>query len=197
MDDLSVSVDAWDLDRLAQPLTEPCGDRRPVRARQLVVDRCDVRHARVLIARWHSRLPDTQASPWMAAYRLAYDGLTYGVALWNSPSARTLPAGILELRRMAVAPDAPHCSASRFLNEMCRRVAAEFPNVDRVISYQDRAVHTGTIYRAAGWAVEHVSEPRERDRSAPRVGTRRLYRANLNGLDPDVAGKVRWGRQVR
>lgn len=99
----------------------------PRRARDLHVDRCDVLHARRLIHDWHSRLPNTQPAPWMAAYRAAHDGVTYAVALWNSPSARTLPSGWIELRRMAVAPDAPHCTASRFLNEMLRCIEREFP----------------------------------------------------------------------
>lgn len=157
-----------------------------------MVDRCDVRHARVLIARWHSRLPETQAGPWMAAYRLAFDGVTYAVALWNSPSARTLAGECIELRRMAVASDAPHCAASRFLSEMCKRVRVEFPDRERAISYQDTAAHTGTIYRAAGWTAAYTSKPRQRDRSGTRAGTRRMYRWNLNGVEPDAAAKVRW-----
>jgi hypothetical protein len=181
-----------DLDRLAQPLTEPSTGEVPVRARQLQIDRCDVRHARVLIARWHSRLPDTQVGPWMAAYRAAYDGVTYAVALWNSPSARTLAGDCIELRRMAVSDDAPHCTASRFLNEMVKRLRVEFPDYERAISYQDLAVHTGTIYKAAGWTLAYVSRPRQRDRTGQRAGTRRMYRWNLNGDDPDGAGKARW-----
>jgi hypothetical protein len=189
---------AVDLDRLACPLLEvPDWDNNPpTRARQLVVDRCDVRHARVLIARWHSRLPDTQQGPWMAAYRAAHRGVTYAVALWNTPSARTLPSGLLELRRMAVADDAPHCTASRFLAEMAKRIRVEFPHIHKLISYQDMTVHTGTIYRAAGWMCEYVSQPRVRDRTGQRAGTRRMYRWNLNGHDPDAASKARWAWEL-
>jgi hypothetical protein len=185
-----------DLDRMARPLFEPWSDEVPARARQLVVDRCDVRHARVLIARWHSRLPETQAGPWMAAYRAAYQGVTYGVALWNTPSARTLPPDWIELRRMAVAPDAPHCAASRFLAEMVKRLRTEFPDRVRAISYQDLAVHTGTIYRAAGWELAYVSQPRVRDRSHHRPNTRRAYRWNINGDEPDAVGKARWEKAL-
>lgn len=186
-----------DLDRLASPLLETTTGAVPRRARQLLVDRCDVRHARVLIARWHSRLPDTQAGPWMAAYRASFDGVTYAVALWNTPSARMLPAGLLELRRMAVAPDAPHCTASRFLAEMGRAVRREFPDVQRMISYQDVDVHKGIIYLAAGWEPVHHSKARTRDRSGSRVGTRRAYRSNLNGDAPDASAKVRWEKALR
>jgi hypothetical protein len=184
---------ATDLDRLAQPLTEPHTGEVPTRARQLVVDRCDVRHARVLIARWHSRLPDTQVGPWMAAYRAAFDGVTYAVALWNSPSARTLAGDCIELRRMAVSDDAPHCTASRFLAEMVKRLRAEYPQYERAISYQDLEVHTGTIYRAAGWKVAAIAKPRQRNReNYHRPGTRRAYRWNINGQAADGAGKARW-----
>ena len=51
---------------------------------------------------------------------MVHDGVTYAVALWHNPSARTLPGHWLELRRMACAPDAPHCTASRFLAEMTK-----------------------------------------------------------------------------
>jgi hypothetical protein len=133
----------------------------------------------------------------MAAHRAAFDGVTYAVALWNSPSARTLPPGLIELRRMAVAPDAPHCLASRFLSEMVKRLREEFPEVEKAISYQDAAVHTGTIYRAAGWHPAHTSTARIRDRSKARTGTRRAYRSNLNGVEPDAVSKVRWEQVIR
>ena len=63
---------------------------------------------------------------------------------------------------------------------------------ERLISYQDQDVHTGTIYRAAGWTVAAVAKPRQRDRSGARRGTRRDYRSNLNGAPPDAAAKARW-----
>lgn len=185
-----------DLDRLAAPLLEVPNGSVPRRARDLTVDRCDIRHARVLIARWHSRLPETQAGPWMAAYRAAFDGITYAVALWNSPSARTLTGSCIELRRMAVSPDAPHCTASRFLNEMLKRIRVEFPDYQKAISYQDTAVHTGTIYRAAGWNAAYESKPRERNRDGHRAGTRRMYRWNINGVAPDAAAKIRWEAEL-
>ena len=63
---------------------------------------------------------------------------------------------------------------------------------EKLISYQDAEVHTGTIYKAAGWTPAHYAKPRQRDRSKPRRGTRRDYRSNLNGRAPDGAAKVRW-----
>lgn len=186
-----------DINRLAFPLVETSWGKRPAKASDLTVDRCPVQHARLLNETWHSRLPKTQFGPWMAAYRAAFDGVSYAVALWNSPSARTLPSGLIELRRMAVAPDAPHCTASRFLNQMVRRLRDDFPTMNRAISYQDAGVHTGTIYRAADWELANVAKPRARDRSGTRVGTRRDYRSNLNGDEPDHSAKIRWEKAIR
>jgi hypothetical protein len=125
----------------------------------------------------------------MYAFVAHYQETCFAAALWNNPSARTLPSDWLELRRFAVAPDAPHCTASWMLAAMARSLRGR---ATRLISYQDTDVHTGTIYRAAGWEIGAVAKPRTRDRSKLRVGTRRSYRSNLNGLAPDAAGKVRW-----
>ncbi len=178
-------------ERLLHPLwnelTEP-----PTSPRALVCERCPVSVARHLNAVWHSRLPVTQRGPWQFAFAAHHQGTIYAVALWHNPSARTLPSHWLELRRLAVAPDAPHCTASWMLGRMRRYFAQHCPERERLISYQDAAVHTGTIYRAAGWTVGNVAAPRVRDRSKARVGTRRDYRSNANGLEPDASPKVRW-----
>jgi hypothetical protein len=107
-----------------------------------------------------------------------------------------LPDHWLELRRMAVADDAPHCTASWFLAQMRRWFQQNTPERERLISYQDIDVHTGTIYKAAGWEPVFFAKARVRDRSKPRVGTRRDYRSNLNGIEPDGAGKIRWEKSL-
>lgn len=164
----------------------------PVRASLLTVEKCPPQFARPLIAAWHSRLPRTQQGPWMYAFAAHYEGTVFAVALWHNPSARNLPTDWLELRRMAVAPDAPHCTASFFLAQMARWLRRHRPDIVKLISYQDQQVHTGTIYRAAGWKPEWVCKARVRNRTVPRRGTRRSYRSNLNGEVPDAAAKTRW-----
>lgn len=176
--------------RLSPLFSEEVGP--PDKASQLEVVRCDPQFARDGVAAWHSRLPKTQTGPWMLGFAAHYRETCFGVALWHNPSARTLPNDWLELRRLAVAPDAPHCTASRMLGQMARWIKRNMPSVPVLISYQDCDVHTGTIYRAAGWTAAYTSKPRTRDRSKPRVGTRRDYRNNLNGIAPDGAAKVRW-----
>jgi hypothetical protein len=164
----------------------------PEKASQLELVRCDPQYARAGVAAWHSRLPYTQVGPWVLAFAAHRLETCFAVALWHNPSARTLPAEWLELRRLAVAPDAPHCTASWMLGRMARWVKQQMPEVPVLISYQDCDVHTGTIYRAAGWTPAYTSKARVRDRSKPRVGTRRDYRSNQNGVVPDAAPKVRW-----
>ena len=113
----------------------------PTKARDLTCNRCAVDHARELIRLWHSRLPKTQRGPWMYAFRAAVDDYSYAVALWNNPSARTLPGHWIELRRMAVAPDAPHCTASWFLGAMAKWFMENASQHEVMISYQDEEVH--------------------------------------------------------
>lgn len=163
-----------------------------LRARHLDMSECSTKHAVELTRCWHSRLPNVQDGPWQYAFKMSYMGVTYAVALWNNPSARTLPGHWLELRRMACAPDAPKYTASRFLALMVKWFKQHTPEREKCISYQDTAVHQGTIYKAAGWIPEHTSEVRIRDRSKDRVGTHRAYRSNLNGIEPDASPKVRW-----
>lgn len=186
-----------DTDRLVEPLLQWNHDpRTPEKASQLHVTRCPIQYARKLNERWHSRLPKTQFGPWQFAFHAHYDHVTYAVALWHNPSARTLPGHWLELRRMAVAPDAPHCTASRMLSQMARYFAIHHPDRERLISYQDTAVHKGTIYLAAGWEPTHQSTPRVRNRTVGRKGTTRAYRSNQNGVAVDSTSKVRWERAI-
>lgn len=177
------------------PLFDTAADA-PAKATQLLVSTCTPKFACHHNAEWHSRLPYAQRGPWSVAFAAQYHGTAFAVALWHNPSARTLPQDWLELRRMAVAPNAPHCTASFFLSRMEKWIASNRPEIVRLISYQDTAVHKGTIYRAAGWVPAWVSKARVRDRSKARVGTNRLYRTNSNGAAPDGSEKVRWERII-
>lgn len=181
--------------RIASPMF-PFGWELPQRASSLVFSRCDKMHAVRLVRAWHSRLPCCQDGPWEFAFMAEFNGVTYAVALWNTPSARCLPGHWLELRRMACSPDSPKNTASRFLGWMVRYFAENAPEREKCISYQDTAVHKGTIYKAAGWTAEHESVARVRDRSKNRVGTGRSYRSNLNGEDVDASPKIRWAKML-
>src|SRR5204863_614393 len=87
----------------------------------------------------------------------------YAVAAWSNPVARLLPQMTwLELRRFSIAADAPRFTASRMIGWMRRDISKRFPEVERLISYQDMAAHTGTIYKAAGWKPAENFKPRAR-----------------------------------
>ena len=164
----------------------------------LVFAPCPKPEAVSLCSAWHSRLPNVQKGPWQFAFAACLpDGTPVAVALWNNPSARTLPGHWLELRRMACSPEAPPNTASMFLGWMHRWFSAEHPHREKLISYQDTAVHTGTIYKAAGWQIEYTSAPRVRDRSPKRVGTDRQYRSDMNGQAPAASAKNRWSKMLK
>ncbi len=193
-------IERGDSTRVVHPLfqTEGGGSTptSPLRARDLTFERCKPSHAVRLVHEWHSRMPNCQAGPWQFAFHAHHLDITYAVALWNTPSGRCLPQHWLELRRMACAPDAPRYTASRFLSWMTRHFSKSCPDRERCISYQDTAVHQGTIYKASGWTAAFTSKPRIRDRSAKRAGTSRDYRWNINGTEQDASAKVRWEFQI-
>ena len=97
---------------------------------------------------------------------------------------------------MACGPDAPKNTASRFLAWMARYFGQYAREREKLISYQDTAVHLGTMYKAAGWEVEFVSKARVRDRSANRVGTNRKYRSDMNGGQSASSEKLRWAKRL-
>ncbi len=166
-------------------------------AGELIFAECPKPVAVDLCRKWHSRLPNTQAGPWQFAFSAARpDGSIVAVALWNNPSARTLPGHWLELRRMACSPEAPRNTASRFLAWMARYFAQGHRHREKLISYQDTAVHSGTMYKAAGWEVDFISKARVRDRSKNRAGTSRKYRADINGVEAAASEKIRWAKRL-
>lgn len=132
------------------------GGSIPTSPLQLHLDVIDFATAKRLNRLWHSRLPrfgtgfiDNQ--PFLC-FGAVFDSRYYATAIWSNPVARNLPQDVwLELRRLAVAPDAPRNTPSRMLGVMTRLVHRFRPEVVRLVSYQDTEVHTGAIYRAAGW----------------------------------------------
>ena len=114
----------------------------------------DLRLALELNCRWHSHLPrlDRRVAAWLC-YGAIFDHCYCAAAVWSLPVARLLPqdGSCLELRRFALATGTPKNSASRMLGWMVRDLRHRKPAVLRLVSYQDSAVHRGTIYKAAGW----------------------------------------------
>lgn len=112
-----------------------------------------------LNAKWHSRFPNIHYSNVVRnkryiCYAAKFDGNYFAVAIWSSPIAgNRLKDGwlLLELRRMAIAPNAPKNTASRMISFMTKDIKKRFPEIIRLISYQDTEAHFGTIYKASNW----------------------------------------------
>lgn len=163
------------------------GGSIPTSPLQLDVGRIEMKVAIPLNDKWHSRLPAFTSPPERCmAYGAAHGGIFYAVAIWSPPLARMLNhTGRYELRRFAIAPDAPRNTASRVLRVMALLLAKERPDVDTLISYQDTAVHSGTIYKAAGWS------PVLRSTGGEWIRARGSIKAQ------SAAPKVRWELRLR
>jgi hypothetical protein len=165
--------------RLAHPLSQEGGEGcRPISALQLRVIPVGVHTARGLNWLWHRTLPRTSKTNLCRTRKRAFyvaecRDRYYAVAIWTDPVSPTLScADTLELRRLAVAPDAPRNTCSRMLAVMARLLHRRFPDVARLISYQAVSTHAGTIYRAAGWTQARETRYRPWDREhRPRKST--------------------------
>ncbi len=175
--------------RVMRPLFQAGeGGSTPTSALSLVLDIIGLDHARGLVRLWHSRLPriDQRVASWFC-FVAEFGGLAYGAAIWSLPIARALPQDgtCLELRRLALSPDAPKNTGFRMLAVMARLLRRLRPDAVRLVSYQDTDVHKGIIYRAAGWTPTTVHDGHGFDQSA-------------RGRPPpqSTAPKQRWEKQL-
>ena len=135
----------------------------PISPKNMVCVEIHIDFAMKLNAEWHSRLPETEKSNLLRNKHSAFFGAVYeehcfAVAMWTSPVARKINDGqTLELRRLAIAKDAPKCTATWMISRMQKQIKLKFPEIKKLISYQDTEVHSGTIYAAANWTAENVS----------------------------------------
>lgn len=149
---------------VAYPLfQEDRGGSIPTSALQLRIEQLPFSEAKKLNAKWHSRLPRMgtgfiETMPFLC-FGAMFEGRWYAVAIWSNPVARNLPQeSWLELRRLAISPEAPRNTASRMMSVMVRLIRKAKPKVERLVSYHDTAVHTGGIYRAAGWIATTINK---------------------------------------
>lgn len=174
--------------RIAWPLFQAeYGGARPTSALQLHFAPVAESTFKALNSAWHSRLPKIGNSHFRICYFGECGNVIYAVAAWSNPIARLLPQrNWLELRRFAIAEDAPRYTASRMLGWMRRDIRKRFPEVERLISYQDLDAHTGTIYKASGWQQAENFKPRARGwigwGNRPRTGR----------TNQAVAPRMRW-----
>jgi hypothetical protein len=181
--------------RVALPLFQAeYGGSIPTSALQLRVVKVGYQTAAKLNKQWHSRLPSISNAGMCECFAAEFSNIFYAVALWSVPCNQNMhAAGCYELRRLAIAEDAPPNTASRMLAVMRRIVQGGHPEVKRLISYQDTSVHAGTIYKAAGW----YCAGKTHKGGACGWNNNVRFRPEDNGAEPLHSVKHRWEYQIR
>lgn len=135
------------------------GGSIPTSPLQLRLVEIKAQEASNLNERWHRVLPKIHWScivrnTHRVCYAICFDGQPVGVAIWSSPVAQNRFADgkkMLELRRLALSDACPKNTATRVIGIMVKLIRKKFPEIVRLISYQDCNEHSGTIYKASGW----------------------------------------------
>lgn len=165
------------------------GGSTPTSPLQLEIEAIKPQLACELNEKWHSRLPKIHWSNVVRnthyiCYGAKYDGRWYAVGIWSSPIAQNrFSEGkqMLELRRLAICRDAPKNTASRMIKIMIALIKKRFPEIKRLISYQDTEVHTGTIYKASNWKIGGESS-----------GISWTTKSRQRNKEQTLAKKIRW-----
>ncbi len=131
----------------------------PLSPKLMTLRNIGVDHAIKFNLDWHSRLPETVKGNLLrnkhyVFFGAEYMGECFASAIWTTPVANNRMSKDfvwLELRRLAIPEDAPKFTATWMIAKMIKEIKKKFPDVTRLVSYQDTAVHTGTIYAAANW----------------------------------------------
>ena len=187
-----MSTNSGDGITVVHPLFQEEGDgATPISPLQLTIYKCSKDVFESLNKLWHSRLPDigafyTSGFFFSAEFRNVY----YATAGWSSPIAIAFNnKPVLELRRFAISSHAPPNTASRLLSVMVRLIRKERPNIKLLISYQDTAVHAGTIYKAQGWKPTRESVAGEQNwvKTHPRAASRLQTNSS----------KIRWEYELK
>ena len=162
-----MSVECEDSLKVEQPSFQMVsGGANPTSSLQLRLEEIKPQTASKLNEKWHSRLPlihwsNIVRNTHYVCYGIFFEGIAIGVAIWSSPVAQNRFKNgkeILELRRLALSEKCPKNTASRVLSLMARMVKKKFPDINRLISYQDLDAHKGTIYKASGWVAEQQTD---------------------------------------
>jgi hypothetical protein len=165
------------------------GGSIPTSPLQLKIEFINVKLACKLNEKWHSRLPKIHWSNIVrnthyVCFGAEYDYKWYAVGIWSSPVAQNRfkdGKKMLELRRLAICNDAPLNTASRMIKIMIIKIKDKFPEIDRLISYQDTEVHNGTIYKASNWNIINKSK-----------GMSWTTKTRKRNKEQTLAKKIRW-----
>lgn len=172
---------------------EEWGGSTPTSALQLRVSKIPTKLACQLNALWHSRLPiisfnNVIGTGMNCSFAAECGNKYYAVAIYSAPISRHLnDRKTLELRRLAIAPNAPKNTASRMLAITRRLLRKRMPHIRKLISYQDTEVHKGTIYKADGWTPTIVNTGGE---------WKDCKRGYKNNKSQSAAPKQRWEMEI-
>jgi hypothetical protein len=133
--------------RIAMPLLFPPSGA-PMNPADLLTDPCQIAHANELLEQWDGLLPKARPSAYPFAFRCHFDGVSYAVAIWDDPD-RPNPRW-LELRALAVSPDAPERTAARFVTGMTAIIHRLWPHHKKVIARREPDINNEFL-TAAGW----------------------------------------------
>lgn len=129
------------------------------KVKDIIIEETRAQIACMLNELWHSRLPklhwsNVVRSKKYVCYAIKYKQAVIGTAIWSSPvAANRLKNGfdMLELRRLALSDVCPKNTATYVISQMVKNIKVKFPDLIKLISYQDKEVHLGTIYKASNW----------------------------------------------
>lgn len=165
------------------------GGSLPTSPLQFCIKEIKAKTASELNEKWHSRLPKIHWSNIVrnthyVCYGAMFDNKFFAVGIWSSPVAQNrFPDGkkMLELRRLAISDKCPKYTATRMISVMIKMIRKKFPEINRLISYQDTEVHTGTIYKASGWKIGGES-----------AGVSWTTKTRKRNKEQTLASKIRW-----
>lgn len=166
----------------------------PTSPKQLSFKVIRAQTACLLNEQWHSRLPiidwsNVVRNTHYICFGAEYQNEFYASAIWSSPVAQNrfkYGKQVLELRRMAISPEAPRNTATRMLAHMRKHIQLVFPDIALLVSYQDTEVHLGTIYKADNWTAVSTTS-----------GTSWTTDKRQRNQDQTLADKVRWEYRLK
>lgn len=163
----------------------------PVSPKLIKLDIIKPKLASSLNQLWHSRLPAIHWSNivrnrYYICYGASYKGVWIASAIWSSPVNQNFNiVETLELRRLAISNFCPKNTSTNLISRMIKDIEKKFPNVTKLISYQDTEVHLGTIYKASNWFVDAETKFNSWGNTRKR------------SLDQSKADKIRWGYIIK
>lgn len=166
------------------------GGSTPTSPLQLTIYEIPVDRAKDLNLKWHSRLPiiTNPYSRHSVCYGAMFKNIYYACAIWTDPIARAFNhKGYLELRRMAICNESPKNTASRMLKIMGIMIRKKWPEIIKLISYQDTEVHQGTIYKANGWISSGITSK----------NIKKGWNSRKRNIMQTSSDKVRWEKDIR